>query len=76
METWYRESTYLILLTVPDEDALKALRVLLEAHDQTISAWHEPDLDDALTALSVAPTETARRLLANLPLTLREPAMT
>lgn len=74
METWFQESTYLVLLSVPDEHALIAHLVKLREAGIVCSAWREPDLGNELTAVAVAPSLAAQRLLANLPLTLREPA--
>lgn len=33
--------------------------------------FYEPDLDNAITAIAVEPSDKSRRLLANLPLALR-----
>ena len=61
----------LILLEVPDLDALTKLRGLMGAFDpEDHVCFHEPDLDGELTALATAHPE-AGRLLSNLPLLLR-----
>lgn len=74
MERWFQESTYLVLLSVPDEVSLAAYSVKLREAKIVCSVWREPDLDNGLTAVAVAPSLAAQRLLANLPLTLRESA--
>lgn len=53
----------LVVLQVPDEDALRAI---LGRLDGRTVAFHEPDLDDALTAIAAGP-ETWRAL-SSLPL--------
>jgi peptidyl-tRNA hydrolase len=70
---WLRDSQFLIVVSVPDEHALKALSD--EASDRGIPQylWHEPDLDDQATAVALAPGLDSRRLCANLPLAGREP---
>jgi hypothetical protein len=69
---WYDESTYLVLLSVADEDELAdyASRPGL-----TMSSWREPDLNDQLTAVALGPTASSARAVANLPLLLRDPVM-
>lgn len=73
---WHRESKFLILLAVPDEAALEALRARAVDARLCVTPWREPDWDDTLTAVAIGPDPLTARLLANLPLTLREPAMT
>jgi hypothetical protein len=75
---WYKNSTYLVLLSVPDEDAL--LDLLDSICPQTgaglvYSYWCEPDMDNEHTAVAIAPSAEASRLLSNLPLTLRQKEM-
>lgn len=72
---WHRESKFLILLSVPDEATLLELTRRVEAAGIAHTAWREPDWDDTLTALAIAPSAETMRLTASLPLTLREPSM-
>jgi hypothetical protein len=58
----------LVLLAVPDELRLTWLRADAVAAGLLVTSFHEPDLDDALTALALEPA--ASRLLAGLPLAL------
>jgi len=69
---WYRDSQYLIIVTVPDEIALigRASHALKEGI--AVSTWHEPDLDGATTTVAMQPGDVARRLCSNLPLLGRE----
>lgn len=73
---WYERSSYLVLLGVPDEPALRAWIERLADVGATMISWREPDLDDELTSLAVAPSPGVERALSSLPLLLREPAMT
>lgn len=73
---WFEDSTYLVLLQVPDEEALQAVVNRLDDGDTFITQWHEPDLGNSLTAICVEPDESIERKLSSLPLLLKEPAMT
>jgi hypothetical protein len=73
---WYRNSSYLVLLGAKSEFHLNAIHQRVKDACLTHVCWHEPDFDNALTAMAVEPSPAAERLLANLPLLLREPAMT
>lgn len=53
----------LVVLQVPNEDALR--EVLAKLDGRTV-AFHEPDLNDALTAVATGPENW--RLLSSLPL--------
>jgi peptidyl-tRNA hydrolase len=73
---WLLKSNYLVIVSVPNEDAL--LDLISEAARRGIerTAVREPDIDDEATAVALAPGDAARKLCANLPLALRESAMT
>ena len=68
---WFAQSNTLVLLEVADEPALEALAVRARAAAVPISAFHEPDLDGALTAVALGPS--ARRLVRRLPLAYARP---
>lgn len=72
---WLRDSSYLVLVAVPHEDAL--LDLLDEAFKGGIRHAYvcEPDMNDEHTAVALEPTPLAQKLCANLPLILKEPAM-
>lgn len=72
VQPWFRESQYLIIVTVPDEIALIGRASHARAEGIAVSTWHEPDLGGAATAVAMQPGEVARRLCANLPLLGRE----
>lgn len=65
---WHEQSNTLAFLVAPDEGAL--VRLLDRASDQDLraSAFREPDLGGALTAVALEPK--AARLVRNLPLAL------
>lgn len=66
---WHTESNNLVCLSVPDEAALVALAAAIAAKGLPVVCFHEPDLNDALTAVAVS--SEAQPLLASLPLALR-----
>ncbi len=66
---WYSQSNNLACLAVPDEDGLKRLCRLAEREGISHSRFHEPDLGDSLTAITLAPEATG--LVGSLPLALR-----
>lgn len=39
-----------------------------------VSLFHEPDLNEELTAIALEPGDTARKLCSNFPLALKETA--
>jgi peptidyl-tRNA hydrolase len=74
-KVWHTESNFLVILTVEDEDALSDLRDTARQRGITHIAFTEPDLDDEFTALALEPSLDAEKLVANLPLALREEAL-
>ena len=68
MRGWHSDSNTLVLLAAPDELALSWLRADAASAGLRCAAFHEPDLDGALTALALEPA--AGRLVAHLPLAL------
>jgi peptidyl-tRNA hydrolase len=73
---WIIRSNFLVIVAVPDEDAL--LDLIKEASVRGIvrTAVREPDIDDEATAVALAPGDAARKLCAALPLALKQVAMT
>ena len=69
---WYNESNYICLLACKDVDHLTLVKVILENNNLNISVFYEPDLNNVITAIAVEPSDISRRLLANLPLALRD----
>lgn len=73
---WFVTSNYLIIVAVPDVDALVDLARQAGRLDVDHVVVEEPDLESRYTALALGPVPAARRLCASLPLALRESAMT
>jgi peptidyl-tRNA hydrolase len=72
---WLTESNFLVIVAVPDEDALAALAA--EAVEEGIARTivREPDLENSITAVALQPGAEARRLCAQFPLALKEKPM-
>lgn len=71
---WHEQSQYLVIVAVPDQDALRALAAKADTRGIPTTVWTEPDLNDEVTAVAFAPGQAARRLCANLPLAGRTQA--
>lgn len=67
---WYRESNNLVCLEVEDEAALERLRARAEAAGVAYATFREPDFDDAVTSIAIAPD--GWRLVSSLPLAMKE----
>jgi peptidyl-tRNA hydrolase len=70
---WYDMSMYIVCLAVENEQVLLELRDSLKQKEIEIFSFHEPDLCNQLTAISVNPQyyEQVKPLLAKLPLALK-----
>jgi hypothetical protein len=67
---WYRDSNTIVLLEVPDGEALMELASRVRKAGATGTEFSEPDfLDVGLTALALGPD--AARLVSSLPLALK-----
>ena len=71
-KAWFEESNYLALLSVQDELGLRRLQERAWDLDVPCSAFYEPDLGGALTALALAPGAGSRRLARSLPLAFQK----
>lgn len=69
---WFSTSKTLVLLGVPDEQALELLSARAKERLVPLAKNHEPDLGGSLTAVALAPE--ARSLVRTLPLLLGMPA--
>lgn len=73
-EAWHRDSNYVVVLSVPDEESL--LQYFNRIPEATARALViEPDMDDASTAFAALGAD-AGRILSNLPLAGKDFAMT
>jgi len=75
MKKWLENSNYLVVLAVPDEDALLAHAGAVQLEDVDWCLVREPDIGNEATALVIAPSSYYKHL-ANLPCALKELAMT
>lgn len=69
---WFENSNYLVCLSAPDLKSLTAIRDGALALGLAVSSFYEPDLNNELTAIAVAPSDAARKLLSRLPLALKK----
>ena len=69
---WFRDSQVLVVVAVPDEEALHHLAAQAKSRGISHAIWREPDLGHEATAVVLSPTHASRRLCANLPLAGRE----
>ena len=69
---WNEDSKFLVVLSVKDELALR--RKAQDATDLGISyaVWREPDIDNEVTGIALAPGKESERLCSQLPLALRD----
>jgi peptidyl-tRNA hydrolase len=66
--TWLRDSQFLVVVNVPDEDSLIALAATSTDRGVEHYLWHEPDCHDQATAVALAPSPESMRLCSSLPL--------
>ena len=70
-ECWYKESNYLGFLSVLNEEELNILIEKAEEKDIRYSVFREPDIENQITAIALAPGPAAKKLCSNLKLALR-----
>lgn len=69
---WHKNSNYLVQLSVKDESELLSMVEKLDRKGIVCTKFHEPDLDNELTSISLEPSRESRRVTSNLPLLLKE----
>jgi peptidyl-tRNA hydrolase len=69
---WFKVSNYLAWLSVEDE--VELMRLITSAQDAGLrwSAFREPDVGGAITAIAIEPHPKTAELCKGLPLSLRE----
>lgn len=75
VSSWLEASNFLVIVAVPDEQALLGLHDEALLRDIGFTLVQEPDLEDQATALALQPGKQTRRLCAQLPLALRQEAV-
>jgi peptidyl-tRNA hydrolase len=75
-QQWYRNSNWLIVLTVPDEAQLFVLESMALTLGLKHSLVREPDMGDVATAIALEPGPMTRRLCAQYPCAGKELAVT
>ena len=68
---WFQTSNYLALLSVKDE--VELMRLIVQASDAKLnwSAFREPDVGGAITAIAIEPHPLATEMCKNIPLALK-----
>ncbi len=69
---WFNFSKNVSLLAVPNEDQLKFLISKLAKAGIKYSIFIEPDIDNQVTAITIEPCETARKMCSSIPLALKQ----
>lgn len=69
-QSWFKESNYLALLSVPTEDDLIRLCEKATARNVRFSIFKEPDINNEITAIVLEPGSKSRKICSNLPLAL------
>lgn len=67
-DTWLRDSQFLVVVQVPDEQALMDLTYAADDKQIDLHLWREPDCHDQATAVAFAPVPATMRLCSSLPL--------
>lgn len=69
---WFEKSNYLGLLSVANEEELNKLIEQAVANGISHSVFREPDIDNEITAIALAPGPLSKKLCSRLPLALKE----
>jgi peptidyl-tRNA hydrolase PTH2 len=69
---WHLNSSYLAILSVANEIELHQLIERAQAKEIKISIYREPDLDNQITAICLAPSIQSKKLCSSIKLALKE----
>lgn len=69
---WQQNSNYLIFLSVESEHRLERLASKAESKGILITRFHEPDINNELTAVAFEPSDKSKRILSNVKLLGKE----
>ena len=65
---WYRDSNYVAILEVDNEQDLIRLIQKAESRCLDVAMFREPDLDNAITAIVIEPGDQSRRMCSSIRL--------
>lgn len=71
---WFAKSNFLALLSAADEVELMRLIVKAKDHGLRWSAFREPDVGSAITAIAIEPSRMTAEICKDLQLALKEHA--
>lgn len=69
---WHTFSKAITLLAVKNEDELKYLIKSLSESNIPLSIFIEPDINNQVTAIAIAPSAEAKKICSSIPLALKE----
>jgi hypothetical protein len=69
---WFTFSKAITLLAVKNEDELKFLIKQLTEKNIPLSIFIEPDINNQVTAITIAPSLEAKKICSSIPLALKE----
>lgn len=69
---WKDTSNYICILSAENESELDHYLWMANMYNLEHSVFHEPDLDNELTAICLEPTEESEDICKSLPLALNE----
>lgn len=69
---WFKNSNYLALLTVKDEESLKDLIIKATMRGIKHTIFREPDLDNQITAIALEAGVSSQKLTSSLQLLGKE----
>jgi len=67
-QAWYRDSNYVAILEVDNEQDLIRLIQKAESRQLDVAVFREPDLDNAITAIVIEPGDQSRRMCSSIRL--------
>ena len=69
---WHKESQYLVMLSLPDEEALQQLILKCKLAGISYTAFYEPDLNNQLTPICLEPGPITQKLVKRIPLMFKQ----
>lgn len=69
---WLQESNFVVILSEENEERLIAFGKWIEQNNIPVTWFTEPDINDQVTAIALAPSPRTVELCQTLPLAMRE----